>query len=99
MPESMEIPESEQESFRTDCRKRLSVQKEFIRLFNAVLAEAAHEGKEITHRQAFELSNKPHFNMTGKSRFENYEIFLVVLIKVEQQGSRHSGKDNVITFN
>jgi hypothetical protein len=99
MPNSIEFPESEQESFRKYCRQRLSIQKEFIKLRHVVLATAEHEGKEMTHRQVFELLNKLHFNVTGKYRFENYELFLIVLIRLEHQGRRQTGKDNTTTFN
>lgn len=82
MPTSIEIQESEQESFSKYCRERLSIQKEFIKMFYVLLATAAEEGKVFTHRQAFELLNKLHFNLTGKYRYENYGLFLIMLIRL-----------------
>ena len=43
---------------------------------------AAYEGRDISHRQAFNLLNDLFFNMTGRYRFANYELFLIMRIRI-----------------
>ena len=43
---------------------------------------AAYEGRDISHRQAFNLLNDLFFNMTGRYRFANYELFLIMRIRL-----------------
>ena len=54
---SIEIVGPDTEAFKEYCAKRMSVQKDFIKLFYEVLYTAAYEGKDISHRQAFDLLN------------------------------------------
>ena len=79
----MEISYSGKGSFRNYCCKRMSVQKEFIKLFYEVLYQAALEGKDLTHRQAFDLLNKLYFKMTGKLRYMDYVSFCINRIRTE----------------
>ncbi len=81
MANSTEQQVPDQESFRKYCVKRLSVHKEFVKLFYQVLYTAAFEGIEITHRQAFDLLNELYHRMTGKYRYESYESFYIIKIR------------------
>jgi hypothetical protein len=81
----MEIVGSKDHLFREYCRKKLSAQKEFIRLFYQILDLSSTEGRDVTPRQAFQLLNDVYFRLTGKYRFKTYELFLLARIRLERQ--------------
>jgi hypothetical protein len=84
----MEISGSKENLFKQYCRKKLSIEKEFIKLFYNVLYLSDSEGKDITPRQAFEILNKLYFNLTGKYRYKTYELFLLARIRMENKMRR-----------
>ena len=90
----MQIVGSKDYLFREHCRKKLSVQKEFIRLFYEILYLSSREEKEITPRQAFQLLNGVYFNLTGKYRFKSYELFLLARIRLERQANKRHKIEN-----
>lgn len=84
MTYSSESTKIDEKTFREYCRKRMSKQEEFIKLFYEVLYMAALEGKEITHQQAFDLLNSFYFNLTGELRYKDYLTFCINRIRKER---------------
>ena len=72
----------ENEAFKKYCRKRMAVQKEFIKQYYEILTTSAYENREISNSQAFELLNKLQFDMYGKYKFINYGLFMITRIRL-----------------
>jgi hypothetical protein len=83
MANSTEEQVPDQESFRKYCTKRMDDKKEFIKLFYEVIYQSAFEGKDLTHRQVFNLLNNIYFKLTGKFRYKNYETFYFTKIRMD----------------
>ncbi len=85
---SIETVGLDNDAFKEYCAKRLSVPKDFVRLFYEVLRMATFEGKDISHRQAFDLLNELYFRMAGKLRFKDYETFCFNKIRMDNKELR-----------
>lgn len=90
MTNNMEISPNESESLRKYCCKRMSVQKDFIRLFYEVLYESALEGRDLIHRQTFNMLNELYFNMAGKLSYKDYAAFCIDRIRRENIEHRNN---------
>ena len=79
----MELNPTEKESLRNYCCKRMSVQIDFVKLFYEVLYQSVLEGRDLTHRQAFNVLNEIYFNMTGKLRYKDYVAFCINRVRTD----------------